>query len=82
MSIELPNARNIFVPIIPQDIEDARLLKEYLKKIKYSIEEGYTKAFDNSAAIANVINTGTSGTFKSSAGATITVANGLVIALT
>lgn len=81
MSIELPNARNIFVPVIPPTIED-RAVRDYLLTIKSNIENGYTKAFDNAKMIVDVINTGTSGTFKSSAGAIITVAGGLIIALT
>jgi len=77
MSIELPNARNIFIPQVPDKID-----KAYLEIIKKQIESVNIKAFDNSKIIVDVINTGTSGTFKSSAGDTIRVLDGLIIALT
>jgi len=55
MSIELPNARNIFIPPVPDKID-----KAYLETLKQYIESVNTKAFDNAKVIADGINSGLS----------------------
>jgi hypothetical protein len=81
MSLELPNSRNAFLPQLPENLGDAAVLKEYLGKISVEMERLHTQNFDNIDAVRNVISPGISGTFVSSAGATITVVNGVITGL-
>lgn len=77
MSITLPNARGIFMPQVPDGL-DAKT-SEYLKKLVNAIEMSLAKEFDN---VATLVNTGTSGIFIDSAGATVTVDSGIIVSLT
>lgn len=74
MAINLPGPRNVFLPPVPDAIQD-KALRDYLIELKRSMEAQLPRQFENAYAI---VSTGTSGTFKSSAGDTITISSGIV----
>jgi len=78
MGINLPGARNVFLPSLPPSVREVSEIATYLKDFKAAVEKEFSKSFDNTYTI---LSTGTSGTFKSSAGDTITIVNGIVTAL-
>ena len=106
MGINLPNARGVFLPKVPIEIQD-KATREYLDRLKREIETQFAREFDNAYQIVSttvilnlatasglmttisgsvtalyaIIATGTSGTFDDSAGNTVTVATGLITAL-
>lgn len=77
MGLNLPNPRSAFLPVVPE-VED-KALSNYLKQLVETLEKHLAGQFDN---VYSILSTGTSGTFKSSAGDTITVSNGVITALT
>ena len=85
MGINLPNARGVFLPKVPMEIED-KATRDYLDRLKREIETQFARAFDNAYQIVSTtvitnLSTGTSGSFDDSAGNTVTVATGLITAL-
>ena len=81
MAVELPNSRNIFLPQLPEDLSDPKVVREYMQRLVTEMEKAYTRNFDNVDAVRNVVHSGTSGTFIDSLGATVTVVNGIITAL-
>lgn len=77
MSLELPNPRSVFLPVVPSSVTGE--LKEYLNSLVLAIEQQFSRQFDNTY---HIVSTGTSGTFVDSSGNTITVANGIIMNLT
>lgn len=83
MGITLPNAGNISMPNVPVSIAvKDPALAEYLQSLRRSIETSINDQFSNSLVIANVVNSGTSGTFTISSGGSIIITSGVVITVT
>lgn len=80
MSINLIHGRKIFLPKVPNNIEDVAM-QQYVSRLSDAIENMYTKLVDNDSVAIDTINTGTSGSFVDSDGNTITVTNGLITGL-
>lgn len=82
MSISLPYPRTIFVPKVPEKIEDLKVMRNYFTHLRGVVDEVHKRAFDNVAVIRDAFASATSGTFIASDGATVTVTNGIITALT
>ena len=78
MGLNLPNPRNVFLPELPLSMRD-KPEYQYLRDLKDALELQFSKTFDNTYSI---LSAGTSGTFVSSGGATITIQNGVITGLT
>ncbi len=78
MGINLPGGRNVFLPSLPPSLREVSEVVTYLKDFKSAIEKEFSKSFDN---VYTLVATGTSGTFKDSAGNTVTVTNGIIVSL-
>ena len=76
MALTLPNPGNIFLPSIPKGLDP--VMTKYLEDLTRVLIDLHKKSFDNTYSI---VSTGTSGTFKSSAGDSITVQSGVITAL-
>ena len=78
MGINLPGARNVFLPSLPPLLNSITGVADYLKDLKLSLEKEFSKSFEN---VYTILSTGTSGTFKDSGGNTVTVTNGIIVSL-
>ena len=77
MGINLPNARNVFLPELPPSMR-GKPEYQYLQDLKTALELQFAKGFDN---VYSVVSTGTSGTFVDSGGNTLTVQSGIITSL-
>lgn len=78
MGLNLPNPRNVFLPVLPQSLRELKDVEKYLQDLKTALELQLAKTFDNTYSI---MSTGTTGTFVASGGATITVQSGVITGL-
>ena len=78
MGINLPGARNVFLPSLPPSLSSVSGVVEYLENLKSALEKEFSKGFEN---VYTILSTGTSGSFVDSLGATVTVVNGIITGL-
>jgi hypothetical protein len=78
MALNLPNPRNVFLPVLPLSMRDMKDVEKYLQDLRTALELQFSKQFDN---VYSIVSTGTSGTFVASGGATVTVQSGVITSL-
>jgi len=82
MSVQLPQSGQLYLPEPPNKIKESSPdLYEYMQKTRKELTRNANGIFDNTNALANAINAGTSGAFTVTSGGTITVVNGIVTSI-
>lgn len=79
MSIDLPEAGQVFLPEVPDGVDVGT--KNFLEALRKNMIQVTQGLFHNDRNIADVVDSGTSGTFVASGGNTITVTNGIITGL-
>lgn len=83
MSVQLPQSGQLYLPEPPAKVKtDSPDLYEYMQKTRKELTRNANGIFDNTNALANAINSGTSGTFVVTSGSSIVVVNGIITSVT
>jgi hypothetical protein len=83
MGIEMPHAGESLLPPVPDKLRNSDPeLYRFLQIMKSHLDRQGSGLFRNDVAIANVINSGTSGTFTISSGGSLIVTSGIVLTVT